>query len=117
MTTSRKEAASQSGALILLVLSHVFFLPVAGAFLPAEVLRIGSGYGLDTETSYTLLGGVFLLLILVLHGLAFRMARARGETRLSVVIIALFLLSLAGLALIGIPSPLVALVHAAGFVI
>jgi hypothetical protein len=117
MTTSRKEAASQSGALILLVISHVFILPVAGAFLPAEVLRLGTGSGLDIDTSYSVLGGIFLLLILLLHGLAFRLARKRGEARLSVVVIALFLFSLAALALIGIPSPLVALVHSAGFVV
>ncbi|MAA98322.1 MAG: hypothetical protein CMN87_12695 [Stappia sp.] len=117
MTTSRKETATQSGALILLVLSHVFFLPVAGAFLPAEVLRLGTDNGLDTQTSYTVLGGIFLLLILLFHGLSFRMARARGENRLSVIVIAFFLLSLAALALFGIPSPLVAVVHAAGFVI
>lgn len=117
MTTSRQDAAPQSGALILIVLTHVFVLPVAGAFLPAEALRLGTGYGLDAGTSYTLLGGFFVLLVLALHGVAFRAARKRGERRLANGILVLFFLSLASLALIGFPSPVVGLVHLAGLLL
>lgn len=117
MTTTRTATPPQSGALILALLSHVFVLPIAGAFLPALAVEAGAGQGLDADTSLVVLGGVFVVLILALHALAWRIARGRGERRLAALIVGLAAASLAGLALFGVPSPLVAIVHGAGLLL
>lgn len=101
----------QSAALVWTVLVHVLALPLAGAFLPALVLRPAAAGGASGPGAAYLLAGVFLVLIVGLHLALWRLARGKGERRLTVVILVLGALSLASLALLATPSPLVGLVH------
>lgn len=100
----------QSVALVWTVLVHVLALPLAGAFLPALVIRPAAAGGSGPGAAY-LLAGVFLVLIVGLHFALWRQARGKGERRLAVAILVLGALSLASLALLATPSPLVGLVH------
>lgn len=96
----------QSPALVWTVLNHVLLLPLAGAFLP-----MGLFHGGVADAQGTLAAAILAVLVVVTHGLCWRMAAKAGERGMAGANIVLGLLSLAALALLSTPSPLVAAVH------
>ena len=102
----------QSGALVWTVLTHVLFLPLAGAFLP--MLMLGTGQQGGFQVSATGMTIALALVVVALHGFGWHFARRAGERRLQYAILLLAALSLASLLLLATPSPLVGLVHVAG---
>lgn len=102
----------QSGALVWIVLTHVLFLPLAGAFLP--MLMFGTGQQGGFQASATGVTIALALIVAALHAIGGHFARRAGERRLQYAILLLAVLSLASLLLLATPSPLVGLVHVAG---
>lgn len=96
----------QSPALVWTVLNHVLLLPLAGAFLPMVLFHAGV-----RDERGMLTAGVLAVLVMLTHGTCWRMAARAGERGLAGANLVLGLLSLAALALLSTPSPLVAVVH------
>lgn len=96
----------QSPALVWTVLNHVLLLPLAGAFLPMGLFHAGVA-----DAQGMLAAALLAVLVLVTHGLCFRMAAKAGERWIAGANLLLGLLSLGALALSSTPSPLVAAVH------
>ncbi|WP_249690135.1 hypothetical protein [Stappia sp. WLB 29] len=110
MQAPEKAAAAppkpQSPVLVWTVLNHVLLLPLAGAFLPMGLFRAGiqDGQGMVAAA-------VLAVLVVLTHGVCWRVAARAGERGLAGANIVLGLLSLAALALLSTPSPLVAAVQ------
>lgn len=110
--SERRGTPPQSGALVWTVLTHVLFLPLAGAFLP--MLMFGAGPQGGFQVSATGVTVALALVIAALHAFGWYLARRNGERRLQYANLLLAALSLASLVLLATPSPLVGLVHVAG---
>jgi VIT1/CCC1 family predicted Fe2+/Mn2+ transporter len=110
--SERRGTPPQSGALVWTVLTHVLFLPLAGAFLP--MLMFGAGPQGGFQVSATGMTVALALVIAALHGFGWYLAGRAGERRLQYAILLLGATSLASLVFLATPSPLVGLVHIAG---
>jgi hypothetical protein len=119
MSTQRPATPPQSVALVWTVLTHVLVLPVAAAYLPALLPQTGPATA-GQEASVVapiLLSGLFAALIIVLHGVIWRMARGEGRVALQYVVAGLGVVSLATLVLLGTPAPLLVLARLVGLVL
>ncbi|WP_428697051.1 hypothetical protein [Stappia sp.] len=110
--SERRGTPPQSGALVWTVLTHVLFLPLAGAFLP--MLMFGAGPQGGFQVSATGVTVALALVIAALHGFGWYLAGRAGERRLQYAVLLLGATSLASLVFLATPSPLVGLVHIAG---
>jgi chromate transport protein ChrA len=118
MSTQKPAAPPQSVALVWTVLTHVLVLPVAASYLPALLPQTAlSGAPEASTVAPFLLSGLFAALIVVLHGVIWRMARGEGRRRLAQVIAGLGVVSLATLVLLGTPAPLLVLARLVGVVL
>lgn len=113
--SGRRGTPPQSGALVWTVLTHVLFLPLAGAFVPMLMLGAGPQGGFQVSAI-----GVTVALVLVvaaLHAFGWHLARRTGERRLQHATLLLAALSLASLLFLATPSPLVGFVRVAGILV
>lgn len=118
MSTQKPAAPPQSVALVWTVLTHVLVLPVAVSYLPALLPHTAlSGSPEASAVAPFLLSGLFAALIVVLHGVIWRMARGEGRRRLAQVVAGLGIVSLATLVLLGTPAPLLVLARLVGVVL
>ncbi|WP_349361008.1 hypothetical protein [Stappia sp.] len=108
MSTARSETPPQSAALVWLTLTHVFVLPLAGAFLPNLFLGLGGTLGLDAQGAMLALAGLLAVAIVVLHLGIWRIARREGHRPMATLALLLGGVSLVTLYLFATPSPLVA---------
>lgn len=118
MSTQKPVPPPQSVALVWTVLTHVLVLPVAASYLPALLPPTVPTAGQEASVvAPFLLSGLFAALIVLLHGVIWRMARGEGRMRLAQVVAGLGIVSLATLVLLGTPAPLLVLARLVGVVL